>query len=158
MKILRENLRTEHLNKEEEASLRGLCEKYNEIFGLEGDKLGYSTKAEHSITLIPGTKPIYVKPYRLPQAHKEEVNRQVQEMVKEGIIRPSVSQWNAPLLVVPKKPDASGKRRLRVVADFRQVNEATIGDSYPLPNITDILDQLGGAKYFSTLDLASGFH
>ena len=158
MHILRESLRTEHLNKEEEASLRGLCEKYNEIFGLEGDKLGYSTKAEHSITLIPGTKPIYVKPYRLPQAHKEEVNRQVQEMVKEGIIRPSASQWNAPLLVVPKKPDASGKRRLRVVADFRLVNEATIGDSYPLPNITDILNQLGGAKYFSTLDLASGFH
>ena len=158
MQTLRENLRTDHLNKEEETSLLELCEKYNEIFCLEGDKLGYTTMAEHSITLIPDTKPIYVKPYRLPQAHKEEVNRQVQEMVEEGIISPSVSQWNVPLLVVPKKPDASGKRKLRVVADLRQVNDATVGDSYPLPNITDILDQLGGAKYFSTLDLASGFH
>ena len=45
-----------------------------------------------------------------------------------------------------------------MVIDYRKLNEKTVGDAYPLPNITDILDQLGGAKYFSTLDLASGFH
>ena len=79
-------------------------------------------------------------------------------MLKDGIISASISQWNAPLLVVPKKADASGKPRLRVVVDFRKLNELTIGDSFPLPNITDILDQLGNAKYFTTLDLASGYH
>ncbi|KMQ87661.1 enzymatic polyprotein endonuclease reverse [Lasius niger] len=79
-------------------------------------------------------------------------------MLKDEIIRKSASQWNAPLLVVPKKPDASGKPRLRVVIDFRRLNNLTIGDSFPLPNITDILDQLGNAKYFTTLDLASGYH
>jgi len=69
-----------------------------------------------------------------------------------------MSQWNAPLLVVPKKTDASGKQKLRIVLDFRKLNDFTIGDSFPSPNITDILDQLGNAKYFSTLDLASGYH
>jgi len=79
-------------------------------------------------------------------------------MLNDEIIRTSTSQWNAPLLVVPKKADASGKPKLRVVIDFRKLNDLTIGDSFPLPNITDILDQLGNAKYFTTLDLASGYH
>ncbi|KAL6419702.1 hypothetical protein ACFW04_011267 [Cataglyphis niger] len=65
---------------------------------------------------------------------------------------------NAPLLVVPKKADASGKPKLRVVINFRKLNDLTIGNSFPLPNITDILDQLGNAKYFTTQDLASGYH
>jgi len=79
-------------------------------------------------------------------------------MLRNKIIQTSVSQWNAPLLVVPKKADASGKPKLRVVVDFRKLNDLTIGDSFPLPNITEILDQLGNAKYFTTLDLASGYH
>lgn len=54
--------------------------------------------------------------------------------------------------------NASGKTKLRIVIDFRKLNNLTIGDSFPLPNITDILDQLGNAKYFTTLDLASGYH
>jgi len=77
-------------------------------------------------------------------------------MLDDGVIRPS-SEWNVPLLVVPKKTDASGKKKLRIVVDFRKFNDLTTGDSFPLPNITDILDQLGNAKYFSTLDLASGY-
>ncbi|KAM0727554.1 Retrovirus-related Pol polyprotein from transposon 17.6 [Formica fusca] len=79
-------------------------------------------------------------------------------MLKNGIIRTSASQWNASLLVVPKEADASGKPKLRIVVDFRKLNDLTIGDSFPLPNITDILDQSGNAKYFTTLDLASGYH
>jgi len=112
----------------------------------------------HEINTRADTAPVNVRPYRLPERHKTEVNRQTQEMLKNKIIRTSVSQWNAPLLVVPKKADASGKPKLRVVVDFRKLNDLTIGDSFPLPNITEILDQLGNAKYFTTLDLASGYH
>ena len=60
--------------------------------------------------------------------------------------------------MVPKKPDSKGNKRCRMVIDYRALNEKIVGDAYPLPNITDILDQLGGAKYFTVLDLASGFH
>jgi len=86
------------------------------------------------------------------------MNQQITKMLDDGIIRSRMSQWNAPLLVVSKKTDASGKQKLRIVIDFRELNDLTIGDFFPLPNITDILDQLGNAKYFSTLDLASGYH
>ena len=59
---------------------------------------------------------------------------------------PSKSEWNFPLVVVPKKMDASGKQKWRICIDFRKLNEASIGDSFPLPNIQDILDKIGRAK------------
>ncbi|CAG4993531.1 unnamed protein product [Colias eurytheme] len=79
-------------------------------------------------------------------------------MLNQKIIRPSNSPWSSPIWVVPKKQDASGQKKWRIVIDYRKLNDITIGDAYPIPNITDILDQLGHSKYFSTLDLASGFH
>ena len=79
-------------------------------------------------------------------------------MLDQGIIRPSISPWSSPVWVVPKKLDASGKEKWRVVVDYRKLNELTIDDKYPLPNISDLLDQLGKCQYFTTLDLASGFH
>ena len=62
------------------------------------------------------------------------------------------------MFIVTKKKDSEGNIRWRIVIDFRRLNEKTIGDAYPLPNIVEILDQLGSAKYFSIFDLASGFH
>jgi hypothetical protein len=62
------------------------------------------------------------------------------------------------LLIIPKKSNASGEKKYRIVVDFRKVNDATLGDAYALPNITDILDQLGRSRYFTVLDLASGFY
>ena len=118
----------------------------------------YTPAVQHEINTRTDSAPVNIRPYRLPEKHKAEVNKQVNKMLEDGIIRPSASQWNAPILVVPKKSDASGKRKLRIVVDFRKLNDLTIGDSFPLPNITDILDQLGSAKYFTTLDLAPGYH
>jgi len=60
--------------------------------------------------------------------------------------------------VVAKKADASRKPKLRIVVNFRKLNDLIIGDSFPVPNITEIMNQLGNAKYFTTLDLASGYH
>ena len=80
-------------------------------------------------------------------------------MLFNDIIEPSSSPYNSPVWIVPKKPDPqTGKSRWRMVIDYRKLNEKTINDAYPLPLITDILDQLGSAKYFSVLDMASGFH
>lgn len=117
----------------------------------------FTNEIKHSID-TKDSKPIYTKSYRYPQIHKQEVKSQVSKMLDQGIIRPSISPWSSPVWVVPKKLDASGKQKWRVVVDYRKLNELTIDDKYPLPNISDLLDQLGKCQYFTTLDLASGFH
>lgn len=90
--------------------------------------------------------------------HKEEVRKQITKMLDQGIIRRSFSPWSAPVWVVAKKKDASNVRKWRLVIDYRKLNEKTICDRYPIPNITEILDKLGKSLYFTTLDLASRFH
>lgn len=150
-------VRRDHLNIEECESLDKIISNYSDIFYTEGDKLTFTNHTKHS---IPTTSeiPINTKTYRFPYVHQQEVKAQVDKMLNENIIRPSASPWSSPIWVVPKKKDASGKQKWRVVIDYRKLNDITIGDSYPLPNITDILDKLGHSIYFTTLDLASGFH
>ncbi|KAJ3641818.1 hypothetical protein Zmor_028291 [Zophobas morio] len=79
-------------------------------------------------------------------------------MLGQGIIPSSISPWSSPIWIVDKKMDASKEKKWRLVVDYRKLNEKTIDDKYPLPNINDILDKLGKSMYFTTLDLASGFH
>ena len=117
----------------------------------------FTNEIKHSID-TNDSKPVFTKSYRYPQIHKQEVKTQVSKMLDQGIIRPSISPWSSPVWVVPKKLDASGKEKCRVVVDYRKLNELTIDDKYPLSNISDLLDQLGKCQYFTTFDLASGFH
>jgi hypothetical protein len=101
--------------------------------------------------------PINAKQYRYPPVHREEINRQIQELLDTDVVELSSSQYNSPLWIVPKKPDSQGDKPWRFVIDYRNLNDNTIGDAYPLPNITEILDRLGSAKYLSMFNLASGF-
>ena len=158
LKRLEEALRTDHLNSEERESLVAICQDYSDIFFLEGDRVSATTAVTHKIKTSEAVSPIHVKPYRLPQRHRQEITDQMEALEREGVITASESPWNAPLLVVPKKPDVNGQVKYRVCVDFRRLNEVTIGDAFPLPNIVDILDQLGRSKYYSTLDLAHGYH
>ena len=101
-------------------------------------------------------KPVYVKMYRQPIAMKQEIKRQVEDLLSQDIIQESISPWSAPVHIVTTERD--GKLKQRMVIDFRQLNKNMIDDKYPIPNITDILDKIGRGKYFSSLDLASGYH
>ncbi|KAL6421494.1 hypothetical protein ACFW04_011246 [Cataglyphis niger] len=150
-------LRLEHLNSEESDNVKSLIINHSDRFHLPDDSLGATNATQHS---IPTTDeiPIHTKQYRFPPVHKDEINKQVNELLFNGLIEYSTSPYNSPVWIVPKKPDSQGNKRWRMVIDYRSLNEKTIGDAYPLPNITDILDQLGSAKYFSVLDLTSGFH
>lgn len=150
-------LRTDHLNQEEKANITKLCTEYADLFYVEGETLTFTNKTKHRIRTTDDN-PVHAKSYRFPFVHKEEVRQQINSMLEQGIIQPSISAWSAPIWIVPKKADASNKVKWRLVVDFRKLNEKTIDDKYPIPNITDILDKLGKCQYFTTLDLASGFY
>src|SRR6187399_413870 len=108
---------------------------------------------EFLIELLPGTGPISKRPYRMPAKDLEEIKKQIKELVDKGFIRPSSSPWGSPVFLVEKK-DGS----LRMVVDYRGLNEVTIKNKYPLPMMNDMFDRLQGAKVFSKIDLRSGYH
>ena len=83
---------------------------------------------------------------------REKIAEMIDNMAEQGIIRPSRSPWASPVVLVPKK---DGTHRFCI--DYRRLNGITKKDVYPLPRVDDILDTLGDAKYFSSLDLASGY-
>jgi hypothetical protein len=87
-----------------------------------------------------------------------EIQSQIQKLLDNEIIRLSISPYSSPVWIVPKKLDASGKKKWRLVIDYRKLNEKTVEDKYPLPRIDEILDNLGKCTHFTTLDLAQGFH
>jgi mRNA-degrading endonuclease RelE of RelBE toxin-antitoxin system len=126
-----------------------------DVFKLPGDKLTATSAVKHYIPTptIPANRSITLRNYKISEHYQKEVDAQVQKMLEDQIIQPSQSPWNFPILVVPKKLDASGKYKLRICVDFRKLNDVTVGDSFPLPNIQDILDKLGRARYFFCLRL-----
>lgn len=131
--------------------------KFQDVFYREGETLTATGRATHRIDLI-NDRPVYVKPRRYPQAMREIIKREIKSMLLQGIIKPSKSEYNSPLWVVPKKVDESGAPQYRVVVDYRELNKVTRSEKYPLPRIEEILDRMGGAKIFSVLDLKSGYH
>lgn len=79
-------------------------------------------------------------------------------MQKADLIEESVSPWNLPSFLVPKKPGKNGERRYRFVTDMRKLNENIVKDVFPLPIIDEVLGKLGNSEYFSVLDFWSGFY
>ena len=108
---------------------------------------------EMDIDLLPGTRPRAARQYRLTPREELELEKQLQHLISMGWVQPSVSPWASNVLFAPKP---GGK--LRLCIDYRYLNEHTIKNTYPLPRIDTLLDQLRGHKFFSALDLASGYH
>ena len=134
--------------------LQKLLKEYEDLFPEKLPK-GRPTKRdiEFEINLEEGATPPSKPPYRLSPKEYEELQAQIEELLEQGHIQPSTSPYGAPVLFVPKKDG-----RWRMCVDYRALNKQTIRDKYPLPRIDDLLDRLGRAKHFSTLDLASGYH
>ena len=111
---------------------------------------------ENIINLLPGATPKSVPQYRLTKTEKEAITEYVKELISKKLIEPSSSPWGSPVLFVPKKT-GEGWKGLRLCIDYRLLNKQTIRNSFPLPRIDDLVDQLGHAKVFSSLDLTSGY-
>ncbi|UYV67118.1 hypothetical protein LAZ67_4003958, partial [Cordylochernes scorpioides] len=137
-----------NLSFKEQERLKQILAKYTDLFS---SRLGRTNLAKHQIH-TEDAKPIKHKPYRVSAKERTIIKDQIDEMLEEGIIRPSSSPWPFPVILVKKR---DGKYRFCV--DYRKLNEVTVKDVYPIPRIDDVMDSLQGSKYFSAIDLKSGY-
>ena len=112
-----------------------------------------SREVDHRIELVPGSSPPSRPTFRLSATELAELKKQLAELTNAGFIRPSKSPFGAPILFVKKKDGT-----MRMCVDYRALNNITIKNSYPLPRVDELFDRLQGAKYFSKIDLRSGYH
>ena len=133
-------------------AMHKLLEQYVDVLA-EPTQVPPAREVNHFIPLKEGMEPINVRPYRYAYFQKEEIENQVQEMLKQGIIRPSTSPFSSSVLLVKKK-DGSW----RFYTDYRALNAVTIKDCFPILTIEDMLDELHGATYFTKVDLRAGYH
>jgi hypothetical protein len=129
-----------------------LLHTYKEVFQTP-NALTQNRSHNHHIPLIKGSNPVKVKPYRYPHSQKTQIEQMVHEMLQQGIIQPSTSPFSSPIILVKKKDGT-----WRFCTDYRALNTITVKDSFPIPTVDELLDELFGAKYFSKLDLRSGYH
>ena len=130
--------------------IQNLLEKNRDIIAEKMSELGKAIGAKHSI--VTKGPPIFSPPRRNARALQQVIQENIDDMLTHDIIRPSTSPYSSPIVLVPKK---SGEKRFCI--DYRRLNSITVKDKYPLPRIDDTIDHLHGAKFFSTLDLFSGY-
>lgn len=135
------------LSPTEKIRLQAVIERSKEIMGSE---LGCTNRAEHVIKT--NSDPIKQRYYRVSPVVQAHIDKELDEMLRMGIVEPSISPWASPILLVKKK-DGS----YRFCVDYRKLNAVTEKDSYPLPMVSDTLDKLRNARYLSSLDVKSAF-
>lgn len=138
---------------EQQAIVKNLLSKYRGVFFSKGESdLGCTTLIEHQIPLVDKA-PVRQRYRRIPPSQYEAVKAHIRQLLEAQIIWESCSPYASPIVLVQKKDGT-----LRLCVDYRQLNSKTRKDAYPLPRTDESLDALSGAKWFSTLDLASGYN
>ena len=134
--------------------LIGLLNRYECVFYKGGELPIVRVGVEHTIRLKEDSSPVVSKPRRLSKKLSDEVREHVDELLKQGVVRESNSQWASPIVCARKKDGG-----LRMAIDYRMTNEkSNTATLHPIPLIDDLLDRLGKAKYFAVLDAKSGYH
>ena len=132
--------------------LREMLCRYADVFSRGDTDLGRTDLVEHYID-TGDSRPIKHAPRRIPPARRQEMEKAVRDLLAQGVIEKSNSPWSSAVVLVKKKDGST-----RMCIDYRALNDVTVKDSYPLPRIDDTLDALLGSRWFSTLDLKSGYY
>jgi hypothetical protein len=133
--------------------LQGIIDKHSKVFEDIPRGLLPTQNNFHSIHLIPGSVPPNIRPYRYPYAQKSEIERMVEEMFEDGIIKPIQSSYFGPVVMVLKEEGS-----WCMCSNYRELNKITIKHKFPIPVIDELLDELHGSIYFTKLDLRSRYH
>jgi hypothetical protein len=132
--------------------VKALVQKHHSLFQ-EPTELPPQRADDHHIPLVPGAQPVNIRPYRSSPQQKTEIEKQIADMLKKGVIQHSNSPFASPVLLVKKKDGT-----WRFCVDYRHLNAITVKNKHPLPIVDELLDELAGAKSFTKLDFRSGYH
>jgi hypothetical protein len=132
--------------------LQRLLDQFKDVFA-EPQNLPPKRDIDHSIPLQPGAEIMNTRPYKLSHSQKDTMEALILQLLKNQVIRPSVSPYSSPAILVKKK---DGTWMLCI--DYRKLNQLTVKNKFPIPIIEDLLDELQGARVFSKIDLRSGYH
>ena len=147
-----ERMSVGEISKDQKQRIKALINQHQGVFGLDEYDVGLSKGIEHGINLTDD-KPVTLPYRRLPPQQWGEVREYLRKVMEKNITRESCSPYASPVILARK---TNGE--LCLCVDYRKLNAKTSKDDYPLPKIDDALESLKGAKFFSTLDLAHGFH
>lgn len=135
-------------------SLNKMLEQYSDIFAQSKGEVG-RIKSELCYINTTTQLPIHLKPYRTSPDDQSKLEQIIDEHLRRGLIRKSKSQYGFPAVLVDKKDDGA---KSRLCVDYRKLNHITIDDHFPMPLIEDVEDKLLGSKWFTIIDVSSGFH
>ena len=135
------------------ADFRNLIHDYSDIFSINQWDHGKCDATNHRIDVKPGSQPIKLPNKRMPVHYKDDLKEKIDAFMTKELITPCHSPYSAPAMLIPKK---NGK--LRLVIDYRKLNEHTIKSCWPIPSIEEISDTLQGGTYFTTIDISWGFY
>jgi hypothetical protein len=139
-----------NLTADQKSELAALLDEFKDLF--EPIIPGSAAGIKHEIEVEGDNRPIFRRPYKTPFSKKKVIAEEVSKMLENGVIRKSKSPWSSPVVLVVKKDGTN-----RFCVDYTAINKVTKRDQHPLPKIDEILREVKGAKYFSTLDLQSGY-